>query len=133
MNYTEKNKLMDRLCGIGLMLIFVEVFLALVNEGFNSFKFISSMETTMNITGAVFLIIGITVLTIAYKKNNSWRAIYGIEFIVLAFLTILLSGSYLTFHYPFNLINKILPYFILIYYIIKAAIVCVMVKKKRKK
>lgn len=133
MNYTEKNKLMDRLCGVGLMLIFVEIFLLIAHEGFNSLKFISSMETILYITGAFFLIIGIAILTLAYKKENSWRAVYGIEFIVLSFLTVLLVGSYLTFPYPFNLLNKVLPYFVLVYYVVKAVVVSVMVKKKRKK
>ena len=32
MNYTEKNKLIDSLCGIGLMLLLVEIFYGIVDS-----------------------------------------------------------------------------------------------------
>ena len=131
MNYTEKNKLIDRLCGIGLMLIFVEIFLAVVKDGFWSFSYISKMPTILNVAGGIFLAIGIAILIYAYRKENAWRAIYGIEFLVLAFVSVLLPHTYIDFPAPWNLLNKIFPYVFLCYYVIKTIVVIIQAKKKR--
>lgn len=131
MNYTEKNKLIDKLCGIGLMLIFVEIFLAVVKDGFWSFSYISKMPTILNVAGGIFLAIGIAILIYAYRKGNGWRAIYGIEFVVLAFVSVLLPHTYIDFPAPWNMLNKIFPYAFLLYYVVKMIVVIIKAKKKR--
>lgn len=65
MNYTERNRLIDRLCGVGLMLIFVELFLVFATDGLKGslgMLFVSKVPTILNILGAIFLLIGICVL-----------------------------------------------------------------------
>lgn len=132
MNYTEKNRLIDRLCGVGLMLIFVEIFLAVAKDGFWSFKYILKMPTILNVTGAIFLAIGICILIYAYKKGDGWKAGFGIEFIIIAFVSVILPHTYIDFPYPFNLLNKIFPFAFLAYYIVKAIVVIVKANKKKR-
>lgn len=130
MNYTEKNRLIDRLCASALMLIFVEIFFAIAHSGFNSFKWVLELPKILNITGFVFLIISIGLFIYAYLKENTWKAIYGIEFFVLAFMALILPHSYLNFKYPFNRLHYIFPAVFLAYYIIKVIIIIVKAKKR---
>lgn len=131
MNYTEKNRLIDRLCGVGLMLIFVEIFFAVARDGFFSFKYILKMPTILNVTGAIFLAIGICILIYSYKKGDGWKAGFGIEFIIISFASVILPHTYVDFPAPFNLLNKIFPFAFLAYYIVKAIVVIVKANKKR--
>lgn len=86
MNYTEKNKLADKLCGIGIMLIFVEICISMIKK-----MCIDAMygRTTLGaigyVVGGIFLIISIALYVIAYKKSSVSKAIWATEFVVLAF------------------------------------------------
>ena len=63
MNYTEKNKLIDSLCGIGLMVILVELFYAIVDSSFTVFNYdYNIVSGCVQCIGALFLIIAILVL-----------------------------------------------------------------------
>ncbi len=135
MNYTEKNKLIDRLCGVGLMLIFVELFFVFATDGLKGslgMLFVAKVPTILNILGAIFLLIGICVLIYSYKKGNGWRAVYGIEFLALAFASIILPHAYIDFHEPFNKLGKIFPFVFLAYYICKVIYVLIKAKKKKR-
>lgn len=124
MNYTEKNKLIDSLCGIGLMAFLVEIFYAIVDSAFTVFSHnFDSVTMWTQIVGAIFLLIAIFVLIKAYKKDNGTNAVYGIELLVLAISTALLPGSYLSFKEPFNKINKVFPIAFGVYYIVKLFVV----------
>lgn len=129
MNYTEKNKLIDQLCGVGLMLIFVEIFLTGVHEFYTNV--FSTMTTTfLYIIGAIFLMISIFLYIYAYKKQNGRKAIYAIEFTVLAFICPFLVYLYIYAEAPFNYINpKIFWLIFLAYYIIKACYIIISTYK----
>ena len=129
MNYTEKNKLIDSLCGIGLMFLLAELFYLIVDNSYAVFYDYNVVGMWVQIVGAVFLAIAIFVLVKAYKKDNMTNAVYGIELLVLAISAALLPGSYLTFPEPFNKLSKIFPIAFLIYYIVKFFVIVVKAKK----
>ena len=60
----------------------------------------------INVSSLVFLLIGIFIIEVAYKKDNGITAIYGIEFLVLATFTLLIR------HMPklFGLVHTYLQY-----------------------
>jgi uncharacterized integral membrane protein len=129
MNYTEKNRLIDKICASALMLIFIEIFFAVAHSGFNDFKWVVELPNILNIIGFGYLVISIGLFIYAYKYENTWKAIYGIEFFVLAFMTLLLPHSYVDFRYPFNRLQFIFPIAFLVYYIIKVIVIIVKAKK----
>ena len=134
MNYTERNKLIDSLCGVGLMLLLVEIFYGIVDNAFTVFNHDFAIVTTwVHVFGAIFLAIAVFVLIRAYKKDNGITAIYGIEFLVLAISAALLPASYLEFSYPFNKLNKIFPIAFAIYYVIKFLVVIFKTNKRLNK
>ena len=130
MNYTERNKLIDSLCGIGLMLVLVEMFLGIVDSSYTVFNYnYTTVTTGVHLFGILFLIIAICVLIRAYKKDNMTTAVYGLEMLALAISAALLPGSYIDFSYPFNMLNKIFPIAFLVYYIIKLLVVIIRSRK----
>lgn len=139
MNYTEKNRLMDRLSAIGLMFLFVEIFFLIANEllggtlGRNGMLLVASAPTILNVISGIFLLIGISVLIFAYRKSNFWRAGYGIEFIILSFATLFLLHAYVDLPAPLNQLKwkVIIPVIFTIYYAIKAIYVIIKANKKR--
>ena len=134
MNYTERNKLIDSLCGIGLMLVLVEIFYGIVDSAFTVFNYnYANVTTIVHVVGMVFLAVAIFVLVRAYKKDNGITAIYGLEFLVLAISAGLLPASYLNFSYPFNKLNKIFPIAFAVYYVIKFFVVIFKSRKKANK
>ena len=134
MNYTEKNKLIDSLCGIGLMLVLAEMFLGIADSSFTVFNYnLTSVTTGVHIFGILFLIISVCVLIRAYKKDNMTTGIYGLELLALAISAALLPASYLEFSYPFNKLNKILPIAFFVYYIMKLIVVLIKTRKNTSK
>ena len=131
MNYTERNKLIDSLCGVGLMLLLVEIFYGIVDSAFTVFSHNFDVVTNwVYVLGAIFLAIAIYVLIRAYRKDNGTTAIYGIELLVFAISIALLPGSYLSFPVPFNKLNKIFPIAFAVYYVIKFFVVLFKSRKK---
>lgn len=136
MNYTERNRLMDKLCGVGLMLIFVIVFLEIAVgclTGNFGMSFVGRMPLIMNVISGIFLLVGIVILVLAYRKENYWRAGYGVEFIVLAFASLLLMHAFVDLPAPLNQVKwkLIIPIAFAVYYVIKAVYVVIKANKKR--
>ncbi|MBQ9267286.1 MAG: hypothetical protein IJ217_03280 [Clostridia bacterium] len=136
MNYTERNRLFDRLSAVGLMLIFVEVFLEIAKEclvGNFGMSYVMRMPTILTVIGIAFLLVGVIVLIFAYRKENGWRAGFGIEFIVLAFATIFLLHAYTDLPASIAQIKwgVIIPCAFLAYYVGKAIYVIVKANKKK--
>ena len=134
MNYTERNKLIDSLCGVGLMLLLVEIFYGIVDSAFTVFDYnYDNVTTWVYLFGSIFLIIAILVLIRAYKKDNGTTAIYGIELLIFSISAALLPASYLVFTYPFNKLNKAFPIAYGVYYFVKLIVVIINANKKSNK
>ncbi len=139
MNYTEKNRLMDKLSAVGLMFIFVEVFFLVANEllggtlGRNGMLLVANAPIIMNVISGIFLLIGIVILVFAYRKENYWRAGYGIEFIIVSFAALFLLHSYIDLPAPFNQVKWkiIIPVIFVVFYVVKASYVIIKANKKR--
>ena len=145
MNYTEKNKLLDKISVIGLMAILVEVFLYAVDRCFTGeiSDWLLKMPTILYVTGGIFLVIAIVLYVLAYKKSNSSKAMYATEFLALAFICPFLTYWYTRSTAPLRDIDpKTLWIVVLVYYVIRVIFTCikaymqsscVQLKKKKKK
>lgn len=144
MNYTEKNKLLDKISVIGLMAILVEVFLYAIDRCFTGeiSDWLLKMPMILNGAGILFLVVAIVLYIIAYKKSNSSKIIYATEFLALAFICPFLTYWYMRAPAPLNQINpKTLWIVVLAYYVIRVVYTCVkayvqsssyQLKKKKK-
>ena len=118
MNYTQKQKLIDRLCGVGLMLIFAELMLQVVHSSYTEFNFnLRDVSTKVYIGGGILLAVSIALLIYAYIKQSGSKACYGLELMVLSITLAVLPGCYLYFAYPFNELRRVFPFLFLVYYI----------------
>lgn len=134
MNYTDKNKLIDSLCGVALMLLLVEVFYGIVDSAFTVYNYnFQNVTMWFNIFGGIFLLVSIILFVRAYKKESTLLSLYAVELLVLAISAALLPGTYLDFAFPFNKLNIVFPIAFLVYYIIKAIVVIIKAEKKYKK
>ena len=121
MNYTQKEKLIDKLCGAGLMLIFVEIIYQVVNSSFTEFNYeLADVTKWVYVCGRVLLALAVILLIYAYLKKSGSKACYGVELLVLAFTIALMPGCYLEFSAPFNNLRIVFPILFLVYYIGKA-------------
>ena len=133
MNYTEKTKLVDKLCGAGLMALLIEVFYGVTDSAFTVFNYnLQSVKNVIYILGGIILAISVIILIIAYKKEKGSMAIYGVELLVLAITVALLPGTYLSFQAPYNKLNKVFPIAFLVYYIVKTIVVLTKYVPKNK-
>lgn len=124
MNYTERTKLVDGLCGVALMALLVEFFYGLSDAAFTTFHYsISSVSSVIYTFGGIALVIAIFLLMLAYKKENGSMAVYGLEVLALAISAAILPGTYVSLPMPFNRLNAIFPIAFLVYYIIKAMMI----------
>lgn len=134
MNYTQREKLVDKLCGVGLMLILVEVVYQVIISAFTEFNYnLSNVTTWVYVASGIILAIAVGVLVYAYLKKDGSKAIYGLETLVLAITSVTMPGTYLTYHKPFNMLNKVYPILFLIYYIGKATYVIINTNRSNTK
>ena len=124
MNYTQREKLVYKLCGVVLMLILVEIVYQVIISAFTEFNYnLSNVTTWVYVASGVILAIAVGILVYAYLKKSTSKAVYGLETLVLAITAVTMPGTYLTYPAPFNKLNKVYPILFLIYYIIKAAFI----------
>lgn len=128
MNYTQREKFIDRLCGAGLMLICYEIYYQIIASLYDSPYINATMWTY--ISGGVILAIALAVLIYAYLKKDGYKGVYGIETLVLAITAATLPGTYLTYQAPFNSLNKVYPWVALIYFVGKAIYIVIDANKK---
>ena len=69
MNYTEKNKLLDKISLIGLMAIFVEILLYAIDRVYTGEigTILLKMPIILNVVGGAFLIISVILYILAYN------------------------------------------------------------------
>ena len=120
MNYTQKEKFIDRLCGASLMLIFIEVVFGIVDYAYASNFNYNTVTMWTYIGGGILLIGAIALLNYAYLKKSGSKGCYGVELLVMAFAVAMLPGCYIFFPEPFNKLKVLLPILFVIYYIGKA-------------
>lgn len=121
MNYRERTKLIDGLCGVFLLALLVEAFYGLADYAFTVYHFnISSVTNVIYILSGVMLVVALAILMIAYKKDNGTVATYGAELLALAITATMIPGTYVSLPYPFNKFNVIFPLAFGIYYLGKA-------------
>ena len=126
MNYTERNKLLDKISVIGLMAVFVELFLYAVDYCYTKrFDTVTHMPTAMHICGLIFLAISIVLFVYTFKKEKKNFKIYAIEFLVLALLCPFITYWYYCAYYGLStswihsVNHQVLWIIVLAYYVIR--------------
>lgn len=128
MNYTEKNKLLDKISAIALMAILVEVFLYAVDSAYTTImnEWLLRIPMILNIIGVIFLAIAITLYIIAYKKGKTGKIVFATEFLVLAMICPFLNFWYYLPGKPLKDISpKVLWIIALVYYVIRVVYTCI--------
>ena len=130
MNYTQREKLVDRICGAVLMLICFEIYCQIVHSSYTEFNYnLANVTKWIYIVGGIILAIAVFLLVYSYLKKDGNKGLYGVELLALSMISATLPGTYLDYPAPFNKLNKIYPFIILIYYIFKIAYIVYDVKK----
>ena len=124
MNYTEKNKIIDKVSLIVIMGICVEFFLYLVDYCFTTrIDLMVTIPTILNVLSILFLAVSIFLFVKTYKKGENKNLIYAIEFLFLALLCPFLTYWYypkyfgLSTNWIHGIWHKSLWVVVLVYYI----------------
>lgn len=118
MNYRERTKLVDGLCGAFLMALLVEAFYGLTDYAFTVYHYsISSVTNIVYIVSGIMLAVSLVVLILAYKKDNGTMGAYGAELFALAITATMIPGTYVSLPSPFNKFNIVFPLAFGIYYV----------------
>ena len=118
MNYRERTKLVDGLCGAFLMALLAEAFYGLADYAFTVYHYsISSVTNIVYIISGIMLAVSLVVLMLAYKKDNGTMGAYGAELLALAITATIIPGTYVSLPSPFNKFNVVFPLAFGIYYV----------------
>lgn len=118
MNYRERTKLIDGLCGVFLMALLVEAFYGLADYAFTIYHYsIASVTNIIYVLAGIMLVASIGILIAAYKKDSSTMAAYGAELMALAITAAIIPGTYVSLPRPFNTLNVVFPLAFGIYYL----------------
>ena len=130
MNLTERNKMIDKVCIIAMMCIFVEFFLFAIDTCFTTrLELMTGIPSALNVIGVLFLFISVIIFVRCYKKNDNYNLIYAIEFLVLAVLCPFMTYWYypkyfgLTTNFIHDINHHALWIAFIIYYAIRIAFV----------
>lgn len=132
MNYTEKNKLLDKISLIGLMAIFVEILLYAIDRVYTGEigPILLKMPIILNVVGGAFLIISVILYILAYKKSNANKAVFATEFLCLSFLCPFLVYWYTRSEAPLKDMNpRTLWVIVLVYYVARVLWECMKAYK----
>ena len=121
MNYRERTKLIDGLCGTFLMALLVEACYGLADYAYTIYHYsIASVTNIIYVLAGIMLVASIGILIAAYKKDNGTMAGYGAELMALAITGTIIPGTYVSLPHPFNKLNVVFPLVFGIYYLGKA-------------
>ncbi len=132
MNYSERNKLLDKISVIGLTLIGVELLIYAIDYCYTKrIDVAPNMPIILNILGVIFLTIAIGVLIYSFKKEKHDYIICGIELLVIAFICPFMTYWYypkafgLTTNWFHTISHHVLMIVVFVYYIGRAIYVTV--------
>ena len=128
MNYTEKNRLIDKVSLIIIMGIFVEFFLYFVDYCFTArFDMMAKIPNILNVASLLFLGISVFLFVKTFRDDKKDNLIYAIEFLVLAFMCPFLTYWYYPKYFGLSTIwihsikHKAIWIVVLLYYIGRVA------------
>jgi len=126
MNYSQKNKILDKISIIALLAIFIEIFLYWVDYCYiKRIDMVLEMPGILNVCGAIFLAISIILFLIAYKKSKKNYIYYGADFLLFAFLCPFITYWYTKGKGFFHTTNpKVLWVVLLIFYVGRVIYFC---------
>lgn len=135
MNYKEKNKLADKLCGVGIMLIFVEICISMIQTMcINAIYDRTTMQIISYSVGGAFLLAALIIYVLAYKKSSVSKAVWATEVVILAFTIPLIVYVYAfaksDFMKSIPVRHAWIPFFV--YYIAKATYIIIQANKNSK-
>ena len=112
-----KKIFINILTAVGIMLYFI-----ILNMAYSAIKQ-ERLVNDIEVFSGIFLIIGIVILEIAYKKDNGNIAITGIEFLIISLHSLSIMHMITLFKYDFRLYLLVSSYIFAIYYVLKSIII----------
>ena len=112
------------LVAIAIMIYFIFLILGFYNIEFSVY------QTDLKVFAMCILFLAILLLEKAYKESSSRLAIFGIETMVIAIITLALIYINIMFSTKYINIILVISYILAIYYIVKSIIIYVKGRKK---
>lgn len=125
----ESNKINAKVFENVVLAIFIMLYVIFLNLGFVNIER-SVYITDLKVFSASLLILAIILFEKAYTKENSILGIHGIESLVLGFITMFLIYDAIKYPSSYIFISLSYAYLFAAYYIIKATIIAVKMKKE---
>ena len=97
------------------------VYFIILNIAYSAMDIIR-LEKDIEVFAGAFLVVGIIIIEIAYKKDSGIKAITGIEFLILALHSLSIMHVITLMKYDFRYYLLTSSYVISIYYVLKAII-----------
>ena len=124
-----KKKILNRILKNTVIAVIAIIYLILLNV------LSLHIETLIYITGinilcVVFAIISVIYFEISYRKDNGYLFMHGVEFLVLATITLFSANAYYIFFVTYNSILLYILIAVIIYYIIKTIYTIKFMKKE---
>jgi len=124
-----KKKILDRILKNTVIAAIAIIYLILLNV------MSVHMETTPYIIGikvlsVVFAVISVIYFELCYRKDNGFLFMHGVEFLVLATITLFSAYAYYIFAITYNSILLYILIAVIIYYIIKTICTLRFMKKE---
>lgn len=110
-----------------ICLILILIYLGIFNIQIINFQVIKTNQF-INISSIIFLIISITILEIAYRKEKAQIFSIGIEILIFAIMTLLIKYLPKAIGYTIEKYTQTLIFIFVIYYILKCAILYTKMK-----
>ena len=124
-----KKKIVNRIIKNSVIAIIAIIYLILLNV------LSLHLETTVYINGinvlcVLFGIVSVIYFEMCYRKNNGFLFMHGVEFLVLATITLFSANAYYIFFVTYNNILLYILIAVIIYYIIKTICTLKFMKKE---
>ncbi len=124
-----KKKILDRILKNTVIAVIVIVYLILLNV------LSVYLETPVYIAGInvlcmVFAIVSVIYFELCYRRDNGYLFMHGVEFLVLATITLFSAYAYYIFSITYNNILLYILIAVIIYYIIKTICTLRFMKKE---
>lgn len=87
----------------------------------------------LRVTSFIIAIFSVLLFGISYKKDNGYIFIHGAEAFIISFITLYITNLYRVYTNLYNIIILYLPLSVVIYYLIKALIIYMKLKKEDSK
>ena len=124
-----KKKIVNRILKNTIIAIIAIAYLILLNVVSLHIE-TTSYIISIKVLSVVFAVISVIYLELCYKKDNGFLFMHGVEFLVLATITLFSAYAYYIFFVEYNSILLYILIAVIVYYIIKTICTLRFMKKE---